>query len=565
MQPYRLLLCLALLALFVASPPVWATSQASQVKAGEGRFLHLLDNPEQAKHRSNWLKLEKTLLKGYNTQPEGRHAAKALYFLGRTYEELGKRSYLKDDFRQAVQYFEKGVREFPDSSWSRRGKLHKAKVRLNHLQQQDQAYLDLFTIVDEYPAGEVRDRAQDLLRDLERDQMSRHELSEEIDVPEPEAAPPSMSRLEGIRHWGQEGYSRVVLDMEEEASYNSFVLEPNPVAEKPLRLVIDLQETWVPDNVKRSLELDGEPLQRVRTGQYRESTSRVVFDVDELQEYEVFTLKDPDRLVVDLHGSGSNIAQGSEGAPEETQELPIHLGEDSSRENLVQQLGLDIETVMLDPGHGGSDPGAVVEGVMEKDIALRMAKILGETLEEQGFKVKYTRKEDKYVSLEERTAIANSQNADLFISLHTNAHDNHNVQGVEVYNLNLASSQEAAEVAARENAVSRKQISDLELILTDLMLESKIEESAKLGDKVLQKSIQYCRQFYELKSNGLRQAPFYVLMGAQMPAILVEIGYLTHPEDRRRMQEYAYLKRLAWGITQGVKAYEEEVTQYAEN
>jgi N-acetylmuramoyl-L-alanine amidase len=118
-------------------------------------------------------------------------------------------------------------------------------------------------------------------------------------------------------------------------------------------------------------------------------------------------------------------------------------------------------------------------------------------------------------------------------------------------------------VAARENSVSQKKISDLEVILTDLMLKSKIRESTNLAEDVLQEAEQYGKQFYELGRCETRQAPFYVLMGAKMPAILVEAGYLTNPTDRERLQKYAYLKRLAWGITQGVLAYKEEISRQA--
>jgi len=218
---------------------------------------------------------------------------------------------------------------------------------------------------------------------------------------------------------------------------------------------------------------------------------------------------------------------------------------------------------MLDPGHGGKMPGAVVNGVLEKDINLRLAKILGKTLEEQGFKVLYTRTTDKHVPLEKRTAMANAKDVDLFISLHCNANENTRVRGLEIYNLNLATSEDAAEVAARENSVSQKKISDLEVILTDLMLKSKIRESTNLAEDVLSEAEQYGKQFYELKRCETRQAPFYVLMGAKMPAIIVEAGYLTNPTDRRRLKNYAYLKRLSWGITQGVLAYKEEISRQA--
>jgi N-acetylmuramoyl-L-alanine amidase len=368
-----------------------------------------------------------------------------------------------------------------------------------------------------------------------------------------------MTKLQDIRHWSSEEYTRVVLDLEEQAQYNDFLLKRNPKQNKPYRLVIDIKESWIPQNLNSPLQINDGLLQRVRASQFRKSISRVVMDVQDLKDYRVFSLQNPYRVVVDVYGDKS----GGQEARSKAAELPLSLRQKDVKGSLVKQLGLGIETIMVDPGHGGKMPGAVASGVLEKDINLRFARILGNTLEDQGFKVLYTRTRDKHVPLEKRTALANSKDVDLFISLHCNAHDNPRVRGLEVYNLNLATSKDAARVAARENSVSQKKISDLEVILTDLMLKSKIRESTNLADDVLQEAVQYGKQFYKLGRCETRQAPFYVLMGAKMPAILVEAGYLTNPTERKRLQSYAYLKRLAWGITQGVLAYKKEISQQA--
>ena len=320
------------------------------------------------------------------------------------------------------------------------------------------------------------------------------------------------------------------------------------------------RHAWIPNNADTPLRIENGLLERVRAGQHRKSISRIVLDLQDLEDYRVFSLQDPYRVVVDVYGEATG---GQKSGEQAAAELPLNLDQKNVRDDLVKQLGLGVETVMLDPGHGGSKPGAVVGEILEKDINLRFAKILGKTLEDQGFNVLYTRTGDKHVPLEKRTAMANAKKVDLFISLHCNAHDNSRVRGLEIYNLNLATSEDAAEVAARENSVSQKKISDLEVILTDLMLKSKIRESTNLANDVLQEAVQYGKQFYDLGGCETRQAPFYVLMGAQMPAILVEAGYLTNPSERKRLQSYAYLKRLSWGITQGILAYKDKISRQA--
>jgi N-acetylmuramoyl-L-alanine amidase len=189
---------------------------------------------------------------------------------------------------------------------------------------------------------------------------------------------------------------------------------------------------------------------------------------------------------------------------------------------------------------------------------------MGQILEEKGYNVLYTRTSDKFIPLEERTAMANAESTDLFISLHVNAHRSSKIHGLEIYYLNLANSDEAVRVAARENSVSEKKISDLQLILSDLMLNSKIEESEKLAERVLDATLDYSQRFYNINDHGVRRAPFYVLMGAQMPAILVELGYLTNPTERKRLQNYAFLKRMAWGIVQGITHYHQDINSFAQ-
>lgn len=231
--------------------------------------------------------------------------------------------------------------------------------------------------------------------------------------------------------------------------------------------------------------------------------------------------------------------------------------------DLVEQLGLTVRTIMIDPGHGGKDPGAQgVGGLVEKNVNLRFARILGKKLEEQGFQVLYTRTKDVFIPLEERTAMANAKKADLFVSLHCNAHGDAKSSGIEIYSLNLASTEDAVRVAARENAVSAKTISDLQLILTDLMLNTKMKESRDLAKTVQDKSIGAVEK-WKVRDRGTHEAPFYVLMGARMPAVLVEMGYITNPDEAKRLASDKYLETLADGMVSGLVAYKQRIERFS--
>lgn len=225
--------------------------------------------------------------------------------------------------------------------------------------------------------------------------------------------------------------------------------------------------------------------------------------------------------------------------------------------SLAQQLGLGIGTIVIDPGHGGKDPGAIAFDMKEKDIVLKVGKSLAAHLREKlGATVILTRTDDSFMPLEERTAIANTNSADLFISLHINAHPSPDIRGFETYFLNLTTNAEAMRVAARENATTTHQLSDLQDILSDIMRNSKINESSRLAERV-HKSIDngFSESHFALKDMGVKQAPFYVLIGAEMPAILIEIAFISNPEDAKLLGDEQFIVKLAGQISDGISQY----------
>ncbi len=230
--------------------------------------------------------------------------------------------------------------------------------------------------------------------------------------------------------------------------------------------------------------------------------------------------------------------------------------------DVMEQLGLGIHTIIIDAGHGGKDPGTMHRKLIEKKLALAMAKSVGAMLEKKGIRVIYTRVGDTYPSLEARTRMANASTADLFLSFHYNANPSSSVNGLEIYYLSKARSADAAAVAARENGISTQKVSDLQFIVTDLMLGSKLDESRALAQS-LQRGIinRVSRAGYKFNDNGVRPAPFYVLVGARMPAVLVEFGYLTNPGDAAKISQAAFCKAQAEGLVNGILSYRENLAK----
>jgi len=225
--------------------------------------------------------------------------------------------------------------------------------------------------------------------------------------------------------------------------------------------------------------------------------------------------------------------------------------------SMARQLGLRVGRIVVDAGHGGRDPGAGGPGYSESaltlDIALRLEKLLAK---EPGVEVVLTRRADEYVPLQERTAIANREGADLFVSIHANASRNRNARGVESYLLNFASTPDDAAVAARENASSTLTMSHLNDLVKQIALNSKLDESRDLAGHVQNALVRKLRASNNgLRDLGVKQAPFVVLVGAAMPSVLVEVAFLTHREEGRLLGTGSYRQRIAESLLDGIRRY----------
>ena len=226
---------------------------------------------------------------------------------------------------------------------------------------------------------------------------------------------------------------------------------------------------------------------------------------------------------------------------------------------LTRTLGLKIGRIVIDPGHGGHDTGTIgPTGLMEKDLCLDVALRLGKIIEQRlpGADVIYTRSDDTFVPLEERTNIANQGKADLFISIHANSSRDSGARGIETYYLNLKGSAEAMEVAARENATAQEGVHDLESLVKKIAQTEKIDESKEFAQDIqdsLAKRAQ--KNGKNVKNRGVRKAPFVVLIGADMPSILTEISFLSNPADEKLLKQPEQRQRVAEGLFQGISSY----------
>lgn len=577
--------------LVLFSSLAFGASISTEYKQGYESFTALTKDAKRAKYRSNWKQLEERFMAIYKRDPKGAYAPKALYFAARVNEELGKRSFISSDYQTAAEYYQRVAKRFPNHSWADDCLYRRAELLHVRLHDTDAAIKDLNAILQGYTKGDMYTKALALHRQLRKSSGSvAASPAPSPPASRPAAAAPSRTSASGelssIRFQSSNDYTRIVLTVSNEPTYHYQILSADPSRGLPYRLYVDLKNVAIGSEVPDEIEVKDGILRQVRTGTPSNDTTRVVLDFQSLQKYNVFVLDNPYRVVIDVTApAGSSVAAAPEQAPAPKTRVeepaPKSSGKQTAKKtppvtykappgskkqvgDLIEQLGLTVKTIMIDAGHGGKDPGANANSIREKEYVLRVATMVGDMLKQRGFTVLYTRRDDTFVPLEERTAMANVRKADMFLSFHINAHRSSGISGLETYYLNLASSKSAVRVAARENAVSEKRISDLQFILTDLMLNSKMQESKDLASLIQKNMVGAAKSGgYSVRDNGVRSAPFYVLMGAKMPSVLVELGYCTNKEEAKRLKSDKYLKRLASGVVKGVESYTKQLGRYA--
>ncbi|TKB12199.1 N-acetylmuramoyl-L-alanine amidase [Desulforhopalus sp. IMCC35007] len=587
----------------LAAEPKVEGSQLVSKRYDEAKFYYnqLQTNAKLSATRDNWLKGTRNFRRIYLSSPKSTFAPACLYMLGRLYRDMFEAFTLPIDIDESVSYYKDIVRLFPQHKLADDAYFQLASIFIKKNEPKKAAEY-LVEIVTNYSNGDMHSQAEDMLK----------VLSKEHDIALPKVmvsatGDNNLSYVLPVKYWSSDHYTRVVIMASGPVNYKEVLLEETK--NTPRRLYIDFKDSYIEPQYRAPVPIKDGLLEQIRTGQFSPDTVRVVLDIESIGSYKIFSLPDPFRVVIDVRGKGhEDLEQVAvteiPKIEQEQQKNKPKLETPSSSEivvlkpskkkavtvsesdttpssvvakkdkdtrndpktnplSLAQQLGLGVKKIVLDPGHGGKDPGAMAFKLKEKDIVLKVAQTLAPVLEKAlGCEVILTRDKDVFVSLEERTAIANTENADLFISLHVNAHPSQKVRGLETYYLNLTTNAEAMRVAALENATSTHQMSDLQDILSDIMKNSKIEESSRLAQQVHNSILDEAaaKGYADIKNLGVKQAPFYVLIGAQMPAILIELAFITNKDDVQNLNDPAFIRLLTQEIADGIHNYVSSTT-----
>ena len=408
--------------------------------------------------------------------------------------------------------------------------------------------------------------------------------------PAPGATPAATSTvlLRAIRREVVQDTLRVTLELDREVPYYDERIDGPP------RVFIDLPNTRASEDLKdATIPFPDGPVKQVRIGRQLNMRTRVVLDLSNAGLHSVYTVYNPYRIVIDVErkapgvpavlpnqrppaGSApsraplilaSNASKTSRAAlTPSLQEAPVAEARPSPASpphnakgnfSIARQLGLGVTRIVIDPGHGGHDPGARGNGISEAALVLDVATRLEELLKAENIEVVLTRRTNTFVALEERTALANRSDADLFLSIHANASTVPAARGIETYFLNFAPNPEAEAVAARENATSSKNMRHLPDIVQAIALNNKIDESRDLAAIVQSSLYQELRKTNRtLKNLGVKQAPFMVLVGATMPSVLAEISFMSNSSEAALLKTDRYKQEIAEALLAGIMRYQ---------
>lgn len=387
------------------------------------------------------------------------------------------------------------------------------------------------------------------------------------------ARPPQPLSVTAVRYWSLEDATRVVIEVSGEFNFGRDSLR------NPDRLYFDIlgAKPTLSKELIYTIPVGDAFVKQMRVSETRPNVTRVVLDLVRPVDFSAAQLANPDRLVVELKPQAKPLSESppapSVAPPVETPKLappepartalPAKPAGTGGR-SLVRALGLKLGRVVLDPGHGGHDTGTIgPSGLLEKDVVLDVALRLGKLIEERmGAEVVYTRRDDSFVPLEQRTDLANEKQADLFLSIHANA-GVPSVSGYETYYLNFSNSKADLAVAARENATSERTIHELQTMIEQIARKDKAEESREFASRIqaaLYKDMRKANP--RIQDRGVRRAPFVVLIGAAMPSVLSEIDFLSNPRDERLLKREDYRQRLAEALYKGLSQYAATLSRF---
>lgn len=527
-----------------------------RMKAAMAQMQALKSDNLRACWRQPWEKLrdEFTQISGAGKNQIGPEAS---YYAASCQASLALCSHLQADGKKAVAMYAAMAAKYPRSQFADDALLNAAKLQRGLKDGKRLAPPLLDRLLASFPKGDKAGEAAKLRAAWREEDSPAIRVATAATTRKSSAEKSVPAELQ-VLSWDSPGKNNVEITLELSGPVKYSARLQEPVNGSLPRVLVDLPNASVINDIRRGVTVQGSLLKAVRVRDLKGGGATLQFDFREVRHFNARMADDPCRIILSVAAvapkaaPASKPAIASSGKKQQTRQNP----DTRLVSNMASQLGLTVQRVFIDAGHGGKDPGTSHNNVVEREAALDVALRLGRLLKANGMEVVFSRERDKAVPLSHRGRLANASKADLFISIHVNAHTNPDINGIETYYLNLANNKHAAQVAMLENVGSDRRLGDMQGMLAEVMLNARVDESRRLADDVQRLSIfRLKKRNFAPRDNGVKSAPFHVLIGTQMPAVLVELGYCTNAAEARSLASPQYRHALAEGLAEGILAY----------
>jgi len=609
-----------------ASASKRATAKA-QFDRAEKQRTGLQGKPKNERTLDEYLKLVSSYRRVYLITPHAAEVPAALVQVAELHQEMG-RQFDPKYFQSAIDAYQFLLHEYPENRYRQDALFTIGRIQKDDLEQPEMAEKTFQEFLKLYPRSPKDDEARKALAEIASAREQAAKPSTRKKLAEQNEKQRTLPQVTQIRTWNAENYTRVVIDVDDDVQYQAarianpdriyfdlhkaklsstlagkslevqggllktirvaqnqvgvvrVVLEVDKVKDysvfllpNPYRLVVDVYGD-TPITAKSAPPPVAEPAKAAEAPAKTDQTEakrgekHVAHPAKSESAPRESARSEPVKPAPAPADKSASVGATKTSSRETAALTPPQPTRDGQR-SLTRALGLKIGRIVIDPGHGGHDTGTIgPTGLMEKDLCLDIALRLGKIIQQRlpGAEVIYTREDDTFVPLENRTAIANQAKADLFISVHANSSHDHKARGVETYYLNFSASPEAMEVASRENALSQGSIHELQDLIKKIARNEKIEESRELAAEIqdsLTKRLQRVNR--TLKNRGVRKAPFVVLIGANMPSVLSEVSFISNPTDEQLLKKPENRQRVAEGLYRGVESYLQSINSLTYN
>lgn len=566
-----------------------ASYSAPTYSSLSNEFKTLSAHSKKSGLRESWEKMQTKFNKFVKTNPKSNDAPKAAFMAACCMEEIAVRTFNPIDFTMATLLFGEVGDNYPRTFQGEEALYKKAEIEFSNLKNPEASQKTIDKLLKISRNEGLKKRTRKLETKVRAAPPAKQETTASsaskskdiISNPKPNASKekskPAQSfvdpTLVSITIDANNKVADAEIELSSGAGYSWSFIPKAKTQSGQAALIIEVEGVVPNKGITGFRSISKGPVKSIRVAEAKVKTAkgrdvpscRVEFTLRDNYRTEIKTERNTSKILIKIISSkkqtstanGRGVAGRIKSTFSASQSTSARSSSSASK---AEMLGLTVKTILLDPGHGGRDPGAQGNGITESKMVLKISKLVETKLKKNGFQVSYTRENDVFIPLEKRTETANRRKVDLFVSIHINANNDSSVAGIETYYLDRARTKSAELVAARENGVTVAAIDDLQVILTDLGLSTKMTESRELA-KDVQKNMESKVKAggFTVRSNGVRSGPFYVLMGAKMPAILIEVGYCSNKNDTKYLKNDKYLNRIADGIVDGIVAYKKRI------